>query len=424
MEPTGMPSREKNISSGSRSRFFYGYIIVGLGFLSMMVGAGLWDSFGVFLKPLINDFGWSRAVTSSAYSLSFLIYGLAGVIAGGLTDKFGPRVVLTACGLLLGLGYLLLSQIGSLWQLFLFEGVIIGVGMSGLYAPILAMVARWFVRRRGLMTGIVLAGLGIGQLAAPPVISRLISAYDWRLSYIILGITVLIAVVLSTQFLKRDPALIGQRPLGQDADVQSAAESSQTAYSLREAAGTAQLWIMLLIKLCYGYYMFLWVVHIVAHVSDLGYSPATAASILAASGGGVVLGNFVLGRAVDRTGPRKIFIGCFLAAAAIMIWLMQAEELWMLYTIAILLGLANGGNMTCDSPMLVRLFGLKSLGSLVGASSGSFAIGAAVGPVVTGYIFDITGSYYLAFPIGAAFALAGLVLVLIIRPTRRLKTGI
>lgn len=93
-------------SSKYQPRFFYGYIIVILGFLSMMVSAGLWDSFGIFLKPLLNDFGWSRATTSSAYSLSFLIFGMTGVIAGGLTDRFGPRVILTFCGVFFRVGIL------------------------------------------------------------------------------------------------------------------------------------------------------------------------------------------------------------------------------------------------------------------------------------------------------------------------------
>src|SRR4030042_483555 len=193
----------------TKLRFFYGYIMVILCFLIMMISFGLMDSFGVFVKPLLEEFGWARATTSAAYSLSFLIFGFVGILMGALTDRFGPRVILTSCGLCLGLGYLLMSQVNSLWQLYLFEGIIIGIGMSALYAPILSLIARWFIQRRGLMTGIVLAGLGIGQLVAPPVISRLIFTYDWRLSYIFVGGAALLVMVIATQFLKRDPSVIG-----------------------------------------------------------------------------------------------------------------------------------------------------------------------------------------------------------------------
>ncbi len=109
-----MAKKQVNPAGQTAPGFFYGYIVVILGFLSMMVSAGLWDSFGVFIKPLLGDFGWTRATVSSSYSLSFLIFGLTGVIAGSLTDRFGPRLVLTFCGLFLGAGYLLMSQVSSL----------------------------------------------------------------------------------------------------------------------------------------------------------------------------------------------------------------------------------------------------------------------------------------------------------------------
>jgi predicted MFS family arabinose efflux permease len=419
-----MSKKQTNQTHQSAPRFFYGYIIIILGFLCLMISAGVWDSFGVFMKPLLNDFGWSRATVSSSYSLSLVIFGLTGVIAGGLTDRFGPRLVLTACGLFLGAGYLLMSQLNSLWQIFLFEGVLVGIGMSGMYAPILGMVARWFVKRRGLMTGIVLAGLGLGQLAAPPVVSRFIEAYNWRLSYIFLGITVLLVIAVSAQFLKRDPSRMGLTPLGGDEIRQQAPESSAGSYSLKEATRTWQLWIMLSMKFCFGYYMFSFIVHIIPHGTDLGISPVNASIILALCGGGVVIGNSLFGQVVDKTGPRRVFILCFTVALAMMLWLTQAREFWMLCVIGFIVGLANGGNMTSDSPMGVRLFGLQSIGSIVGASSGTFSLGAAFGPVCTGYIFDATGSYELAFYIGAAFCIAGIILSVIIRPTERLETSL
>ena len=402
--------------------FFYGYIIVILGFLCLMVAAGSWDSFGVFVKPLANEFGWTRATVSASYSLSLVVFGVMGVITGGLTDRFGPRLVLTFCGLFLGAGYMLMSQLGTLWQIFLFEGVLIGIGMSGFYAPILGIVARWFVKRRGLMTGVVLAGLGIGQLAAPPIISRIIDAYDWRLSYLCLGITVSAVVVICSQFLKRDPSQMRLAPYGSAEVHAEAAESSVNSYSLKEATRTWQLWIMLLMKFCFGYYMFSFVVHIIPHGTDLGISSINASNILAICGGGVVIGNFLFGQIVDKIGPRRVFVLCFIAALAMMLWLTQAQELWMLYLLGFILGLANGGNMTADSPLAVRLFGLKSIGHIVGASSGTFSLGAAFGPVCVGYIFDSTGSYQLAFFIGAAFCVLGIILAAIIRPTQRLET--
>ncbi|MBA7712777.1 L-lactate transporter [subsurface metagenome] len=280
----------------TKPRFFYGYTMVILCFLIMMVAFGLMDSFGVFVKPLLGEFGWTRATTSAAYSLSFLIFGFVGIVMGGLTDRFGPRVVLTLCGLCLGLGYILMSQVNSLWQLYLFEGVIVGIGMSALYAPVLSLIARWFIQRRGLMTGIVLSGLGIGQLIAPPVLSRLIEAYGWRLTYGFIGIAALLVVVIVTQFLKHDPAKIGLVPYGASENKQREPQAVIQGYSLREAASTMQFWVLVALKFCYGYYMFSIVIHIVPHVTDLGISLISAANILAIGGAAMVIGSFVLGR--------------------------------------------------------------------------------------------------------------------------------
>jgi OFA family oxalate/formate antiporter-like MFS transporter len=409
-------------SAKIRPHFFYGYVIVILGFLCMLISAGLWDSFGVFITPLLSDFSWNRATVSSAYSLSFLIFGLAGIIAGWLTDRFGPKIILTTCGLLLGAGYLLLSQLNSLWQLFLFEGVFLGLGMSGLYAPILGMIARWFIELRGLMTGIVLAGLGFGELVGPPVISRLVDDFGWHLTFIFMGITVLVVIVVFTQFFKRDPAKMGLIPHGAKEVRTQELENSSAAYSFREATHTWQLWMLLSIKLCFGYYMLTFVIHIVPHAIDLGISPVNAATILAISGGGVVIGSFGLGRAVDKIGPRKVFILCFIAALAMMLLLIKAKDFWALCIISLIIGLANGGNMTSDSPMGARLFGLKSIGSIIGFSSGTFSLGAALGPALTGFIFDSTRSYQTAFYVAATFCVAGIILAVIIRPTSRLQT--
>lgn len=419
-----MANRELNQPLEAKSRSFYGYIVVVLSFLIMMVSFGLMDSFGVFVKPLLGEFGWARATTSAAYSLSFLIFGFVGIVMGGLTDRFGPRAILTLCGLLLGLGYFLMSQVNSLWQLYLFEGIIVGIGMSALYAPVLSLIARWFIQRRGLMTGIVLSGLGIGQLVVPPILSRLISAYDWRLTYVFVGIAALLVVVIATQFLKRDPSKIGQVPYGAGEGEQRVPESLAQGYSLREAAATVQFWVLVAIKFCYGYYMFSIVVHIVPHVTDLGFSAVSAANILAVGGAAMVIASFVMGRAGDKIGPRQVYLICFIVAFASLLWLMRTREMWALYLFAIFIGLANGGNVTSDSPLAARLFGLNSIGAIVGVSSCAFSIGAALGPILTGYIFDATGSYQQAFVVCAIVSIIGLIMAAIQRPTKRLQIRI
>ena len=132
-----MPIQRVPHSPGTRPRFFYGYIVVIAALLIFVVSWAAYNSFGVLFNPLLEEFSWNRAVTSGAFSLSMFIYGVLGIVVGALNDRFGPRVVLTFCSILLGLGYLLMSQISALWQLYLFLGVLIGIGMSGVWVPLL-----------------------------------------------------------------------------------------------------------------------------------------------------------------------------------------------------------------------------------------------------------------------------------------------
>ena len=128
-----------------KPKFFYGYVVVLAAFVIMMVTYGAVFTFGVFFKPLLAEFGWTRATTSTAYSLSVFLHGLFYIVMGRLNDRFGPRIVLTVSGFFLGLSYLLMSQISAVWQLYLFYGVLTAIAISG-YVPLPSTVATWFVK--------------------------------------------------------------------------------------------------------------------------------------------------------------------------------------------------------------------------------------------------------------------------------------
>ena len=418
-----MTDKESYRPHKTAPRIFYGYIVVASAFLIMLVSWGLYIVFGVFFNPLLKEFGWTRAMISGAYSLSSILHGILGIAMGWLADRYGPRIVVTFCGIFLGLGYLLMSQVSTIWHLYLFYGVIIGIGMGGLWVPLLSPVVRWFVGRRSLMSAIVISGLTVGQLVAPLVISRLISAYDWRSSYIILGCAVFVLVVLPAQLLKRDPAQMGLLPYGSSEEKQQGLESPTSDYSLKEAIYTPQFWVFMFVLFCFGFSAFSITIHLVPHAIDLGNSDVSAANLLAINGGAGILGNFVLGGIIgDRIGNRKAFILGFALMAVALFWLAPVKELWMLYLFSIVFGLALGSMGPSESPLLARLFGLRSHGFIYGVIGIGFTAGGAVGPLVTGYIFDITGSYQNAFLTCAAFGIIGLILMIILRPTRKLAT--
>jgi MFS family permease len=335
---------------------------------------------------------------------------------GRLNDRLGPRVVLAGCGLLIGVGYVLMSQVSAAWQLYLYYGVIIGIGMSGTAVPLMSTVARWFVARRGIMTGIIMNGMGIGGLIAPLATYWLIRTYDWRLSFAILGGVVFIVIVFMAQFLRRDPAKMGLAPYGENATAEQRMNSGTNGFSLRQTLPTGRFWIIVVMFFCLAFSLQIVLVHIVPYVTDLGVSPATAASILAAVGGTSIVGRVAAGLAADRIGNIRVFIICFAVMLAALLWISSTTAIWAVYASAIILAFVSPGAVALTSPLIAELFGLRAHGFILGVAMCGFTIGAAAGPLVAGYAFDITGSYIPAFMVCAALSVAGLVLAILLRP--------
>jgi MFS family permease len=387
----------------------------------MILTFGLNYTFGIFFEPVSAEFGWTRAATSLAYSLSTLVAGFWGIFAGRLSDRFGPRLVMTLGGFLLGLGFLLMSQVNALWQLYLFYGLIIAAGIGGSWPALIPTVAKWFAVRRGLMTGIVVSGIGFGTLAIPPLASGLISIYDWRPAYIIIGIIALVLIILAAQFLKRDPHQIGQLPYGDDAVKHESSISEARGLSFQETIHTRQFWMVCTIYSSFGFGLHTIMVHIVPDAMGTGISAVSAANILATIGGANIIAKIAAGSASDRLGVKSSLVFSFILMLVALLWLQLAEELWMFYLFGVVFGFAYGGIITLQSLLAAELFGLSSLGVILGSVAFAFTIGGAVGPVLSGRIFDIYGSYRLAFLACAILALLGTVLALSLTPLKREK---
>ena len=400
-----------------KPKLFYGYIIVLVGFGIQAVGWGVYSAYGVFFIPLLIEFGWTRAAISGATSLSFLLLGFFTIIAGRLGDKFGPRVVMVGCGLFLGLGYLLMSQVSAIWQLYLFYGLIVAIGSSGLDVLPLSTVARWFVRRRGMMSGILKAGTGAGILIMPIVVNGLIVSYGWRTSYLIVGSAAFAFIILAAQFLRRDPGQKGLVPYGADEAGAADLNATEAGFSLREAIHLRQFWMLCALCVSTFFCIDTIMVHIVPHGVDLGLPAANAATILAVIGGVSMVGRVVMGSAGDRVGSRLAISICFPIMAVALFWLQIAQELWMLYFFAAVYGFAHGGFFALLSPLVAELFGLGSHGVIFGIVIFSGALGGSLGPVLVGYIFDVTNSYQLGFLACALLAVISFILALLLRPT-------
>ncbi len=156
----------------------------------MAIFFGSYYSFGVFFKPLQDEFGWNRAMTSGAFSICTLTMMVFGTFSGWICDRFGPRVIIVGGSILVGLGLFLSSKIGTLWQLYLFYGVIFAFGLSTATSPLSSTISRWFIKRRGLALGVAAAGVGMGTLVISPLANHLIATFSWQTSYLIMAMAV------------------------------------------------------------------------------------------------------------------------------------------------------------------------------------------------------------------------------------------
>jgi MFS family permease len=402
----------------SEPRFFYGYAIVAAVFLVMMTALMPQPTYGVFFESLIREFGWSRTVISGASALKDIAFGSFCIITARLCERFNPRVIVSIYGVLMGLSYFLMSQIDSIWQLYFFFGILTAFSMS-VFVAVLSIVSRWFVKRRGLMTGVVISGFGLVLTIGPPVANWLIVTYGWRQAFLILGIAAMVIIVLAAQFLKRDPRQVGQLPYGASSIEQHA--SGTWGLSLSEALRTRQLWLICGMFFAFCFCNLMVMVHIVIHGIDMGLTPANAANVLAIYGIVGIASFNLMGISGDRFGNRRTFAICFLLLAISFAWLLAANKIWQIFIFAVIAAFSCGMQVLF-SPIVAEVFGLKSHGVILGVANFGGAIGAAGGPLLAGYIFDKTGSYSIAFIIGIAVAVLAIVLTLLLRAPPRKET--
>jgi MFS family permease len=393
---------------------FFGYRIAAACFVIQAVNLGGLFTFGVLFPELENEFGWSRTAISGATSFAFLVMGGGAVLMGRAGDRFGPRAVLSVAGVLFGLGYALLYRIESTWELYLFYGLLVGAGLAAHDVSTLSTIARWFVRRRGLMTGVVKAGAGIGQVVAPITAAAMIAGLGWRLTCLIFGITALAVLVGAAQMVRRNPASLGLKPDGEAPDVPDSsvhqtdgAEQPEAGATMKEAFGSKTLWILCLAKFCDLFCLFTVVVHIVPFAVDNGMAPAVAAGILSTIGAMSILGRLLLGGAYDRFGARRSLLACFAILAASLVLLQFASSAWSLFLFAVIYGPAHGGFFTITSPSVAEYFGTRTHGTLFGLVVSCGTFGATLGPIVAGGLFDGFGSYSAAFALLLGISLLG-----------------
>jgi MFS family permease len=408
MQPTSNPTRPP---------LFFGHIIVAAALLILIIIWGTNYSFGVFFTPLLREFGWTRAITTGAFGLAMFLEGFGGMFMGRMNDRFGARWVVTVCGLCMGMGLLLMSRITQVWQLYVYYGVMIGIGLSGSYVPLASTVTRWFKKQMGLMVGIIAAGMGLGTMIMTPIANQLIQSYGWRTSYIVVGLGVIVCVAGLAQLVKNPSP--GDLPETQRrAKSSGVAKQSVVSIPMGDALKTGQLWLLCTICFLWGGLSLIIFVHIAPHAIDLGFTSAQAASILAVIGGVVFVAKIMLGIVTDMIGSKRTFMVGLAAMTIGLFWLLFSRDMWALYLFAIFFAFGYAGGSVVMPTITAEIFGLGAHGGIFGIINFSACCGVAVGPMAVGWMFDINGDYQMAISFMVAFSVLSLLM------TIGIKTGL
>ncbi|MBC4018665.1 MFS transporter [Siccirubricoccus deserti] len=365
---------------------------------------GTMYSFGAFFAPMAVEFGAGMAATSAFFSITGLVFYLAGAVAGRLGDRFGPAVMTAIGGAVMGGGLVLNSLAGQIWAGYLAYGVGVGLGAACAYTPTLAVLGGWFVRRRNAALGLAAAGTGCGMLVLPPLTAALIGQYGWRATSAMLGLGCAAVLALAATLVRRPPlppAGEPHLPLGR-------------IMRSPEFLALYASWVLATTAL------FVPLVLLPADAAARGASELAGAALLSLLGGSSVVGRLGMGALAERVGTARLFkASVLLMAASYLLWLAAASYAW-LAAFAVTLGLGYGLRIALMPAVLIGLFGVRNLGALLGAFFTASGIAAALGPPLAGLVVDATGGH--GWGIGFALAVGTLGFLAIV-PLRLDRAG-
>ncbi|MGQ9479088.1 MAG: L-lactate MFS transporter [Thermoproteota archaeon] len=389
-------------------------IVVTVGFVVNLM-LGIVYAWSVFVNPLMNTYSWSKTDATLPFTVFLLVFAITMVPAGKLQDLKGPRTVAMAGGFLLGLGFILSSLIektSNIWLLVVMYGVISGAGCGFGYAAPIPCTRKWFPRRPGLAVGLVVMGFGMSTLLFAPLETVLIKEMGISKTFLIFGILLLTVSVTAAFFLENPP-----RDLA--IPVSGANTGSAIDYTFREMVKTPQfyiLWVMFFFMSTAGLMV---IGHVAAFAGESGMDPivaAFAASVLSLFN---AFGRPGSGIISDKMGRTKTMFILFLVQALMMSILIKCTTMPTLYLAVAVIGFIYGANFSLFPSAIGDLYGVKNIGVNYGLLFTSYGAGGVLGPILGGYFFDVTGSYYAAFQTAAILCLIAAVMGLLIKPFKR-----
>ena len=395
--------------------------------IAMLAASGLRAVFGVYIKPMEAEFGWSRGALSGAAAISLLLLGAAGPFVGRLADRWGPRRVIVVSLVLLATGTIGSSFVQRLWHVYVTAGLLMAIGAGGVALTTgSAVIARWFEGRRGLAIGIAAGGMSAGQLVLIPLATALTAYYGWRSSYLWLGIGLLVFVVpVAAWLIRNNPEDRGLRAYGATGPTQTAAQAAATQaagrVSVTEAAQTAPFWLLMATFFVCGYTSNGMVLtHFMPHALEHNFTAFQASTALGVMGAMNVIGTMASGWICDRFGRRLPLATYYFLRGVSLIFLLYVWDVPSLHFWAALFGLNYISTVPPTTTLTANIYGRFSVGELSGWIFFAHQVGSALGAALAGWVYEWTGSYSPAFVSAAlmGFLAAGLALMIREEPIR------
>lgn len=385
-------------------KIYYGWYIVAASLFIIILDGLLLYSFGVFLPYINDEFGLSRAEGSSLFAFRSLILAPGFIIAGRLIDKYDPRIVIFCGGSIAALGMILSGFAANMWQLILFYSVFVGIGDTVLYITCVAVISRWFTKRRALAIGIITTGVPLSGLITNPLTASLINNFGYRYALFSLG-GIMLVTLLAAFVLRGYPKDLGLKPYGEENNEDDVAltkgvntNNDKKEWTALEAISTPNYWIMYVMYTLAFITFLIIVTQFYNFEIDLNISAIAAAGPAAAIGLGSIIGRTILTSLLAEVLEyRKVLFVCLVAQGSSIILLLTFDQIWAFYLFGVLFGFFYSAIVPIFPTLLAKFYGLKAMGAIYGIFGTSYSIAAIGAPILAGYVFDITGSYYYPF---------------------------
>jgi MFS family permease len=422
----------------SRLPFYYGWLIVGIAFVTMAIAVTARTAFSLLLPPLIAEFGWERGLVAGAFSFGFLISAILSPAVGRLMDSHGPRVVIGIGVCLTSMGLFMAHAIDKPWQLYATLGVMVGSGANLMtYTAHSLFLPNWFVRRRGLAISVAFSGAGVGAIVLLPWLQTIIGRDGWRASCSAMGVLVLIVIGPLTLLVRHRPEDIGLMPDGASRAIgpdemrrpMKVVDPAWAAieWTLARAIRTSRFWWIVLGYFCALFAWYAVQVHQTKYLIEVGFTPLLAAWSLGIVSVIAIPGQIGFGALSDRLGREWVWTtGCcgFAICYVALIALEQVPSHALLYLMVFSQGFLGYAMTSVMGPIVVEIFEGPHYGSIFGTVTVALIGGGAAGPWVAGIIHDATGSYRLAFLLAIACCVVSVAAIWIAAPRKvRLVPG-